>query len=232
MQKFRTAGGTPRYTLYPSTGHNTWGKAYGEADFYPWMKSKNKANLHPYKGITVIIKSKSQYPKLMLAEGFLAYQWEKNGVVISTAKSNTYTATTPGTYRARFSRISTAPTATQWNRWSAPVTITETTTATTAATETQDTEEDALATKEFSASLYPNPTRADNLNVQISAIGEEPVEIRLMDQFGEEHFHHTYDAETLQADQRLNTTGLPNGIYVLWINQGRKQLKQRVVIRN
>jgi predicted esterase len=232
MNRFRTAGGLPRYTLYATSSHNTWGKAYGEADFYSWMKSKNKANIHPYKGITAIIKSKSQYPKLMLAEGFLAYQWERNGVVISTAKSNTYTATTTGTYRARFSRISSVPTATQWNRWSAPVTVTETTAASTMMAAAEEGVEEEVMAEEFSVSLFPNPTRSDNLNVQVKPIGEEPVEIRLMDQFGEEHFHHTYDAAALQADQRLNTNGLPNGIYVLWINQGRRQLKQRVVIRN
>lgn len=233
MNKFKTAGATPRYTVYPTTGHNTWGKAYGEADFYPWMKSKNKANLHPSKGITVIIKSKSQYPKLMLAEGFLAYQWQKNGVVISGATSNTYTTTTPGTYRARFSRLSTAPTEAQWNKWSANIVITETTSTTAMAfSEPEIVEDDPLASEEFSVSVFPNPTRSDNLNMKINAIGREPVDIRLIDQYGGEHFRHTFDTEILQSDQPLNTTGLPNGIYVLWINQGRRQLKQRVVIKN
>jgi predicted peptidase len=57
MNRFRTAGGLPRYTLYATSSHNTWGKAYGEADFYSWMKSKNKANIHPYKGIKASIRS-------------------------------------------------------------------------------------------------------------------------------------------------------------------------------
>jgi poly(3-hydroxybutyrate) depolymerase len=232
MSRLRTAGGTPKYTLYSTASHNTWGKAYGEAEFYPWMKSKNKANLHPSKGITVIIKSKSQYPKLMLAEGFLAYQWEKNGVVISGATTNTYTATTTGTYRARFSRISSAPTASQWNRWSAPVTVTETTSATTMAATEEAVESDVLMAEEFSVSLYPNPTGSNNLNVQINAIGKEPVEVRLIDQFGEEHFRNTFDADALQEDQHLNTAGLPNGVYVMWVTQGKQQVKQRVMIKN
>jgi hypothetical protein len=232
MNKFRTAGGTPRYTLYSSSGHNTWLKAYGEPDFFPWMKAKNKANLHAYKGITAIVRSKNQFPKLMLAEGFLAYQWEKDGVVISTAKSNTYTATARGTYRARFSRLSTAPTATQWNKWSAPVTITESTTATTmmAVADTEVMEEEV--SDEFSLSVFPNPTRSDNLNIQVTTAGEAPVEVRLVDQFGKEHFKQSFEASALQSQQPVNASGVPDGIYVLWVNQNGRQEKRRVVIRD
>jgi hypothetical protein len=68
--------------------------------------------------------------------------------------------------------------------------------------------------------------------MKINALGKEPVDIRLIDQFGEEHFRRTYDVEVLQANQPLSTAGLPDGIYVLWINQGRRQVKQRVVIKN
>jgi hypothetical protein len=61
----------------------------------------------------------------MLAEGFLAYQWEKNGAIIGHSSSS-LTVTTPGQYRARFSRKSSSPSAAQWNRWSQVITITET----------------------------------------------------------------------------------------------------------
>lgn len=232
ITKFRAAGGTPRYTLYSTNGHNTWLRAYGEPDFFLWMKSKNKANLHPYKGITTIVRSRSQYPKLILAEGFLAYQWERNGIIISGATSNTHTATVPGTYRARFSRLSSAPTARQWNKWSASITITESTTATASQTVAMD--ESLLSEKgeELAVTTYPNPTAAGNLNVQISAGGEEPVEIKLIDQYGVEHYKNTFQPETLQADQRLNTSALPNGIYILWVSQAGRQLKQRVMIRD
>lgn len=233
MAKFRAAGGLPRYTLYSTNGHNTWLRAYGEPDFFSWMKSKNKANLHAYKGITTIVRSRRQYPKLVLAEGFLAYQWERNGVIISGATSNTYMATAAGTYRARFSRISSAPAASQWNKWSASVNITESTTATGSQTLAMDESELAVEGEaEFTVTPYPNPTQASNLNVQISAVGEEPVEIKLVDQYGVEHYRNTFQPETLQPDQRLNTSALPNGIYILWVNQGARQLKQRVMIRD
>jgi hypothetical protein len=59
-----------------------------------------------------------------LAKGFKAYQWERNGVIISGATSATYVANLAGTYRARFSRVSN-PGTHGWNQWSAPVTVTQ-----------------------------------------------------------------------------------------------------------
>jgi hypothetical protein len=234
VNNLRNAGAIVKYTTYADLGHNVWNRAYGEADFFKWMLTQSKANIHAYKGIATIIKSKSQYPKLMLAEGFLAYQWEKNGVIISGATSNTYTATTPGTYRARFSRLSSAPSASQWNKWSAPVKVTETTTATQLAARGEpDTVITELAAEtEFSVSLYPNPAPAGNVNVQISTVTDAPVEVRLVDQFGVEHYRNAFEAAVLQGDQRLSIPTLPDGIYILWVNQGNRQLKQKVMIRN
>ena len=58
-----------------------------------------------------------------LASGFYHYQWEKNGVIISGATGSKYVATTPGTYRARFSRVKN-PGTSGWNKWSNPVQVT------------------------------------------------------------------------------------------------------------
>jgi hypothetical protein len=124
INKFKAAGALVRYTVYPNNGHRVWDKAYGEPDFFSWILAKNKSNVHVHSGQTVIDASKNQYPKLMLAEGFFAYQWEKDGVVISSATSNTLTVNLPGIYRARFSRVSGAPGLNDWNDWSQPVTIT------------------------------------------------------------------------------------------------------------
>ncbi len=33
----KTAGAQPKYTEYPGVGHNSWDKAYGEADLWKWM---------------------------------------------------------------------------------------------------------------------------------------------------------------------------------------------------
>jgi predicted esterase len=229
IKKFQAAGATPRYTVYSSTGHIVWNKAYAEPDFFSWIKSKNKSNLHAYKGITTIIKSKSQYPKLMLAEGFYAYQWEKNGVIVS-GSSNTYTVTTPGTYRARFSRVS-APTSTQWNKWSAPVVINETTATTAASTELAEVQEST--TDELSVAVYPNPTRSDNIHLSIQSGGAGDLRIQILDQLGRSFFDDVI--EGIQGSGQADLVvpgGLSDGVYLVRVNHGPRQIVERVMILN
>jgi hypothetical protein len=125
VKKFKDAGMSVRYNEYSNLGHGTWNTAYNEPDFFTWILSKNKSTIHTYGGVAAICLSNGQGVKLELARGFKAYQWEYNGVVISGATAATYTANTPGVYRARFSRLSSNPTEAQWNMWSDPVTVTE-----------------------------------------------------------------------------------------------------------
>lgn len=125
LSRFREAGGVARYTLYDNLSHVVWYSAYGTSDYYSWMLKQSKTNLHAFAGSTVIDKSTNSYPRLFLAEGYLAYQWEKDGVILGNG-THTLTVTTPGRYRARFSRKSVSPTEAQWNKWSPYVTITQT----------------------------------------------------------------------------------------------------------
>lgn len=122
VRKFREAGADVRYTLYENLGHGTWNTAYGEPDFFSWMRSKDKRNLHVFYGNTSLCGSEGV--RLGLADGFLAYQWQKDGVILSGATGHEYVATQPGVYRARFSRLSRNPSSGQWEEWSDPVTIT------------------------------------------------------------------------------------------------------------
>lgn len=125
IKKFRQAGGVARYSLYPTLGHGTWNTAYAEPEFFTWILSKNKANIHVPFGNPNICGTTGAGVNLTLAQGFYAYQWERDGEIIPGANSYTYLATIPGVYRARFSRLSANPTEEQWNRWSDPVTIGE-----------------------------------------------------------------------------------------------------------
>lgn len=124
VKKFLEGGLTVRYTKYSNLGHGTWNAAYSEPDFFSWLRSKSKATIHVYGDNPALCQTTGQGVKLDLAEGFLAYQWQKNGVTISGATGPSYTATTTGTYRARFSRRSRTPSEAQWNEWSDAVTIT------------------------------------------------------------------------------------------------------------
>jgi fibronectin type 3 domain-containing protein/predicted esterase len=126
VDKLKAAGGIPRYTIYPTVGHGTWGFAYAEADFFSWMLKKNKKDIQILFGDSTLCATDNSGVKLALGTGFLAYQWELDGTVISGATSSIYTAIQAGRYRARFSRISATPSEAQWNGWSKPVTIRET----------------------------------------------------------------------------------------------------------
>ena len=123
VQQFRSVGADVRYTLYPELGHGTWNKAFNEPDFFSWMLGKNKSEIHTFENTTFICSEKGT--PLQLSSGFMAYQWQFNGQTIAGADSATFYATTPGTYRARFSRVAN-PTEGQWNQWSRPITLTAT----------------------------------------------------------------------------------------------------------
>ncbi|UYN85821.1 MAG: fibronectin type III domain-containing protein [Cyclobacteriaceae bacterium] len=124
IQNFRNAGMDVRYKLYPTLGHGVWNNAYAEPDFFSWMMRKNKANIHVNFGKPEVCGTSGAATVLHLAQGFLAYQWERDGQIIPGATSSTYSATLPGTYRARFSRVAN-PGESDWNRWSDPVIVTE-----------------------------------------------------------------------------------------------------------
>jgi lysophospholipase L1-like esterase/chitodextrinase len=125
VNDIRKAGGSARYTLYPTLDHGVWNTAYNEPDFFTWLLSKTKRNIHAYYDNPNICSVSGAGAKLALAQGFFAYQWEKDGVLIPGATSDVYIATLPGIYRARFSRLSATPTEAQWNAWSDPVTVSE-----------------------------------------------------------------------------------------------------------
>lgn len=124
VQDFRNNGLNVRYTLYPTLGHGVWNNAYAEPDFFSWMRTKDKANIHVKFGTPSVCSTSGTGAELILAQGFLAYQWERDGEIIPGATSFSYTAPLPGTYRARFSR-KLNPGPNDWNRWSDPVIVKE-----------------------------------------------------------------------------------------------------------
>lgn len=121
---FRDYGMDTKYTVYPTLGHSVWNNAYAEPDFFSWMRNKNKANIFVRYQNTSLCASADKGVELRVAYGFWGYQWQRDGANIPGANSAVYFATTPGTYRARFSRVQN-PTEAQWNRWSDPVVITQ-----------------------------------------------------------------------------------------------------------
>jgi predicted esterase len=225
VTKLRNAGAIVRYTEFPTLGHAVWNSAYAQPDFFSWMLSKNISNLHAYKGNTVIVRSTGTYPKLTLPIGFFAYQWQKNGVALSTT-GNTLTVTSAGNYRARFSRVAN-PTSTQWNRWSNYVAITEGTTAT-GLDEAIVMEESITA--DPTVEVFPNPTTPDNVNVEYT--GAQPLRITLVDQFGRQIYEELFDPNETGSSKLAMKSTLADGLYFMIIQDGEREFKKRVFIRN
>jgi predicted peptidase len=42
IEALKAAGGKPKYTEYPKVGHNSWDKAYGEKELFPWLLEQSK----------------------------------------------------------------------------------------------------------------------------------------------------------------------------------------------
>ena len=118
VSAFRKAGADVRYTLYPHLGHGTWNEAMDEPDFFSWMLAQRRNNIHIEGGATSICSTSGIGPRLSLPQGFVSYEWEYNGAIISN--SDAIFANSAGVYRARFLVSSTA-----WSDWSDPVNVTE-----------------------------------------------------------------------------------------------------------
>jgi hypothetical protein len=231
VTKFRNAGAIVRYTVYSDVGHTCWHKAFAEKEFFSWMLTKTKSNIHPSKGITAINTATGQYPTLMLAEGFFAYQWQKDGVTITGATSNIYVARSPGTYRARFSRVAN-PTSTQWNKWSAPLVITGGSTSARVAATSEEAEPGAGEANEFDILSYPNPATGEDLTITITTPDHNiPVHVRMFDAVGRPVLNliDTPErlAEGIRPDMQTSNT---NGMYVIIASQGQQTVRRKILI--
>jgi hypothetical protein len=228
VNDLKNAGAVVRYSVYDGVGHTCWYKAFAEPEFYSWALKQSKTNISVSKGITVI--SGTYYPKLMLNEGFFAYQWEKDGVIISGATTNTYIAKLPGKYRARFSRVAN-PTSTQWNKWSPIVTITKSTSGRedVAMVEMQEGLDDSERLQ-----VYANPTHPKDLTISFDAIDSvTPVDVQFIDMTGKVYYQKIHGVDELRDGRTLDfTESVKDGLYVLLLNQGNKMYYKKVAIIN
>ena len=155
IDKIIAKGGNVTYTKYKKGGHGIFNTGYAEPDYFPFFSRVHKANPTVLQGtyasvyddenkvIFQYIPETQPCPgdaisiKMGLTAGFEAYQWRKNGTLISGATQHEYTATSLGTYEARFRRGD------RWSDWSPrPVVIKEQ-----AATQTPDIQIVGLASR-------------------------------------------------------------------------------------
>ncbi len=121
IDTIRKSGGNIAENFYPTLGHGVWPNAWVDPGYIPFMKAAYKSNPLCYFLKTNFCPGQPITARLGLTAGFFAYQWMKDGSVISGAASNTITVNQLGTYSARFQRTSSSA----WSDWSRiPITLT------------------------------------------------------------------------------------------------------------
>jgi len=110
--QINNAGGNIKYTLYPTLGHGTWNTAWSDPDFFAFCMRVYSANPWTLFGRTQFCPGDPVNVTLGVAPGYDAYQWRKDGVVISGATTNSINATALGTYDCRVQRLGI------WSDWS------------------------------------------------------------------------------------------------------------------
>ncbi|MGZ3861290.1 MAG: carbohydrate-binding protein [Flavisolibacter sp.] len=106
------AGANFKLTEYPNADHGTWWSAWAEPDFWDVIKRGYSSNPSALYGKTSFFPGDTISSTLGLAPGFSAYEWRKDGVLISGATTNTLHATALGKYDARVQRNGI------WSDWS------------------------------------------------------------------------------------------------------------------
>jgi hypothetical protein len=120
INKFRNAGMSVKYTLYPQLGHATWNEALEEPDFFKWLLGYTNNRIHAFGGGDAICQSQDAAGlRLTLPPGFKEYEWQLNGNTIKAGSENYIVVEELGDYRARFKYYGSD----QWNDWSKEIGI-------------------------------------------------------------------------------------------------------------
>jgi hypothetical protein len=85
--------------------------------------------------------------------------------------------------------------------------------------------------KIFDFTIYPNPAPGRDINVQLSSDDDSPVYVKLLDYTGRSVYENSVNADQLKAGLQLIPENVGDGIYLLLVNQGKKSLQKRVIIK-
>lgn len=128
INKLVNLGGNPQYILYPNLGHGVWNTAYGEADFWSWMLSKNKRQIYSYgdrrqlNNGEVLDLCPGATRRLGFSDGFSNYQWIKDGTPIAGATNRDLTITGTGDYTGVYKVTFTRPNGTTGESFTVSIT--------------------------------------------------------------------------------------------------------------
>ncbi|MCO6498356.1 MAG: T9SS type A sorting domain-containing protein [Chitinophagaceae bacterium] len=114
VDAYNDAGGNLKHLFYPDLAHNTWNALWAEPDYFDFLSSVHKAQPLVRYGKTEFCAGEDINVSLELQPGFYQYQWQKDGVTITSATNESLVVTEVGTYRGRFKRTATS----DWSEWS------------------------------------------------------------------------------------------------------------------
>lgn len=114
INDYKGLGGSIIQSFWPNSGHGVWDQFWGDARYWPFVNAQHKANPLVYFQHDKFCPNEAVNAKLGLQAGFAAYEWQKDGVTIPGATSNTLNVTSYGTYRGRFKRTASGA----WSVWS------------------------------------------------------------------------------------------------------------------
>lgn len=114
INSYKSLGGDITQCFFPDQGHGAWNAFWNDPRYWPFINAQHKANPLVYFQHDEFCPNEAVNAKLGLQAGFYAYEWSKNGNIISGATTNILNVTEYGTYRARFKRTATSA----WSEWS------------------------------------------------------------------------------------------------------------------
>lgn len=115
--RFNAVGANYQYYYYPDLGHGTWNTMYRERDFFRFLMRNSMLRIHVLHFKYNFCSGETIAGTMGVKQGFEAYEWRKNGVLISGANANQLNFSSLGSYTVRIKHRGV------WSQWSEPQTI-------------------------------------------------------------------------------------------------------------
>ena len=112
VNAMNNVGANLKYQIFPNDGHGTWDDTWRDPDFWPFLNRAYSSNPYALFGRTAFCPGDPINITVGVTQGFQAYQWRKDGVLINGATSNTINVTQLGSYDARVQKGGV------WSDWS------------------------------------------------------------------------------------------------------------------
>lgn len=116
VEWYNTNGGQMEYYYWPNLGHGTWNTMYALPEWFPWFLAQKKNKIYALFKKTEFCPGSPVSATLGFTPGFDAYEWRKDGVLMS-ATTHKITVTTYGSYTGRIRNRGV------WSDWSDPVVV-------------------------------------------------------------------------------------------------------------